>query len=195
MVVARLAAMDDDLWLFRKVAFRLVQRSARRRAEAISSSHGCSAALRSVEPSGGCALSSQRMPSVMSCVRSRICTMVSMPPRFPMPKSLWPRMRKMCLHSCLPMSSSCQPWRLKKVGCGIDIRNWSSGCNACTLAYVQHLRVDHAKRKLEQSDLSVEQISWEVGYEDGAAFRRLFKRLARVTPGTYRRKFAPDRPT
>ncbi|WP_366554469.1 GlxA family transcriptional regulator [Aquibaculum sediminis] len=59
------------------------------------------------------------------------------------------------------------------------------------IAYVHELRVAEAKQKLERTEISIDQISWEVGYEDAAAFRRLFKRIARVTPSTYRRKFAP----
>lgn len=61
------------------------------------------------------------------------------------------------------------------------------------IGYVQRLRVEEAKRRLERTDAPIDQISWEVGYEDAAAFRRLFKRTARVTPGAYRRKFRmPD---
>ncbi len=56
--------------------------------------------------------------------------------------------------------------------------------------YVQHLRIEEAKRQLERTDTPIDQISWEVGYEDAAAFRRLFKRIARVTPGAYRCKFS-----
>ena len=50
------------------------------------------------------------------------------------------------------------------------------------IAHVHQVRIEQAKRKLEQTDLPIDQISWEVGYEDAAAFRRLFKRIARVTP-------------
>ena len=61
------------------------------------------------------------------------------------------------------------------------------------IAYVQHLRVEEAKRRLERTDLSIEKISWQVGYEDPAFFRRLFKRITRITPGAYRKKFnMPD---
>lgn len=70
-------------------------------------------------------------------------------------------------------------------------RRFKRATGLTPIAYVQHVRVDQAKRMLEQSDLPVDQISWEVGYEDAAAFRRLFKRIARVPPSTYRRKFAP----
>lgn len=59
------------------------------------------------------------------------------------------------------------------------------------IAYVHEVRIAEAKRKLEQSHLAVDQISFEVGYEDPSAFRRLFKRIARVSPSLYRRKFAP----
>lgn len=59
--------------------------------------------------------------------------------------------------------------------------------------YVQRVRVEEAKRQLERSASPIDEISWDVGYEDPAAFRRLFKRVARVTPGAYRRKFRiPD---
>jgi AraC-like DNA-binding protein len=42
---------------------------------------------------------------------------------------------------------------------------------------------------LETSSASVETVGREVGYEDAASFRRLFKRLAGMGPGEYRRKF------
>jgi transcriptional regulator GlxA family with amidase domain len=56
--------------------------------------------------------------------------------------------------------------------------------------YVQKVRVEEAKRRLERSDAPVDDKSWDVGYEDAAAFRRLFKRIVRLTPGAYRRKFS-----
>ncbi len=55
--------------------------------------------------------------------------------------------------------------------------------------YLQHLRVEEAKRLLERTDHPVEVISWDVGYEEPAAFRRVFKRLTSLSPGEYRRKF------
>jgi len=55
--------------------------------------------------------------------------------------------------------------------------------------YVTRVRVEEGKRRLEQTDSPIEQISWEVGYEDSAAFRRLFKRITRLTPREYRKRF------
>lgn len=57
------------------------------------------------------------------------------------------------------------------------------------IVYVQHLRVEEAKRRLERTTSSIDEISWNVGYEDPTFFRRLFKRVTGITPGAYRRKF------
>ena len=46
---------------------------------------------------------------------------------------------------------------------------------------MQRIRVEHAKRLLERDGEPVEEISWAVGYEDPASFRRLFKRLTGLT--------------
>jgi len=63
----------------------------------------------------------------------------------------------------------------------------ATGCSPIT--YVQRLRVEEAKRRLERSDAPIDEIGWNVGYEDPAFFRRLFKRVTTITPGAYRRKF------
>lgn len=61
------------------------------------------------------------------------------------------------------------------------------------IEYVQRCRIEEAKRRLERTDLPIDRISWDVGYEEAAAFRRLFKRIVHLTPGEYRRKFnIPD---
>ena len=57
------------------------------------------------------------------------------------------------------------------------------------IAYVQRLRVEDAKRRLERTDAPVDEISWRVGYEDPAFFRRLFRRTTGMAPGAYRRRF------
>jgi transcriptional regulator GlxA family with amidase domain len=54
---------------------------------------------------------------------------------------------------------------------------------------VQRLRIEDAKRRLECSEASVDDISWKVGYEDPAFFRRLFKRTTGLAPGAYRKRF------
>ena len=61
------------------------------------------------------------------------------------------------------------------------------------IVYVQRLRIEDAKRRLERTEAPVDEISWRVGYEDPAFFRRLFKRTTGLAPGAYRKRFRiPD---
>jgi transcriptional regulator GlxA family with amidase domain len=59
--------------------------------------------------------------------------------------------------------------------------------------YVHTLRIEEAKEMLETGTHAVDEIGREVGYEDPASFRRLFKRKAGVTPSDYRRRFGRTR--
>jgi transcriptional regulator GlxA family with amidase domain len=56
--------------------------------------------------------------------------------------------------------------------------------------YIYTLRVKEAKEMLEMTSNAVDHIGREVGYEDPASFRRIFKRTLGLTPSTYRRRFA-----
>lgn len=72
-------------------------------------------------------------------------------------------------------------------------RRFTQATGLAPLAYVQRLRIEDAKRRLERTDAPVDEVSWRVGYEDGAFFRRLFKRTTGMTPGAYRKRFRiPD---
>ena len=72
-------------------------------------------------------------------------------------------------------------------------RRFHNATGLSPIQYVQHLRIDRAKRWLERSTLPIEEISWKVGYEDAAFFRRLFKRITTMTPGAYRSTFTLPR--
>lgn len=70
-------------------------------------------------------------------------------------------------------------------------RRFKAATGYSPLAYVQALRIEEAKQMLETTDESVEIIGRQVGYEDAASFRRLFRRLSGMNPGDYRRKLQP----
>lgn len=72
-------------------------------------------------------------------------------------------------------------------------RRFAQATGLTPLVYVQRLRIEDAKRRLERTEASVDDISWQVGYEDPAFFRRLFRRTTGLAPGDYRRRFRiPD---
>jgi transcriptional regulator GlxA family with amidase domain len=72
-------------------------------------------------------------------------------------------------------------------------RRFTVATGFAPIDYVQRIRVEDAKRRLERTGVSADEISWKVGYEDPAFFRRLFKRLTGMTPGAYRKRFqVPD---
>jgi transcriptional regulator GlxA family with amidase domain len=71
------------------------------------------------------------------------------------------------------------------------VRHFKEATGRMPAAYVQALRVEAAKALLEQSGKPIQTVSAEVGYEDAAFFRCLFKRSTGMTPGEYRAHFAP----
>lgn len=50
-------------------------------------------------------------------------------------------------------------------------------------------RIDHARQLLESTDLAVEQIANEVGFQGGASLREHFSNTLGVSPNAYRRTF------
>ena len=72
-------------------------------------------------------------------------------------------------------------------------RRFKEATGFAPIDYVQRLRIEDAKRRLERTDAPADEISWQVGYEDAAFFRRLFKRRTGLAPGAYRRRFQVPR--
>lgn len=59
------------------------------------------------------------------------------------------------------------------------------GCTATE--YVRQLRLDHGKQLLMETNLTVDQIAQECGYENGFYFSRVFTRHSTMSPSEYRR--------
>jgi transcriptional regulator GlxA family with amidase domain len=72
-------------------------------------------------------------------------------------------------------------------------RRFKMATGLALIDYVQNLRIEEAKRLLEEGDLAADVVSAEVGYEDASFFRRLFRRTTGLTPKGYRRLFAAVR--
>jgi len=77
------------------------------------------------------------------------------------------------------------------LGARTFVRRFKAATGRMPAAYVQALRVESAKTLLERDAKPIQTISAEVGYDDVAFFRELFKRTTGMTPAEYRAHFAP----
>lgn len=71
------------------------------------------------------------------------------------------------------------------------VRHFKAATGRLPGAYLQALRIEAAKHMLERDAKPIQSISSEVGYDDVAFFRGLFKRSTGMTPTDYRAHFAP----
>jgi transcriptional regulator GlxA family with amidase domain len=71
------------------------------------------------------------------------------------------------------------------------VRHFKAATGQLPAGYVQALRIQAAKAMLERDAKPIQTISSEVGYDDVAFFRSLFKRIVKMTPTEYRAHFAP----
>lgn len=79
---------------------------------------------------------------------------------------------------------------------GFGVRNFMRRFKEATgytpLAYLQTLRIEKAKHLLEATRMSLDSITFKVGYEDSNSFRRLFQQRVGLLPAAYRKKFQPQ---
>jgi len=68
-------------------------------------------------------------------------------------------------------------------------RRFKKATNNTVAEYIQRVKVEAAKRSLENSRKNVNDVMYEVGYTDTKAFRSVFKRITGLTPVEYRNKY------
>jgi transcriptional regulator GlxA family with amidase domain len=68
-------------------------------------------------------------------------------------------------------------------------RRFKAATGETPLTYQQNLRVEAAKRLLENGNRSFDEITYRVGYEDSSTFRKVFLKQTRLRPTEYRKKF------
>jgi transcriptional regulator GlxA family with amidase domain len=69
------------------------------------------------------------------------------------------------------------------------VRRFKSATGDSPLLYLQRIRVEAAKDKLEKTMRSIDEITQQVGYEDTNSFRKLFKKNTGLSPREYRNRF------
>ena len=68
-------------------------------------------------------------------------------------------------------------------------RRFTLATGMSPIEYIHTLRLEEAKQMLESTQLPVEAVAMEVGYQDASFFGRLFRRKVALTPAQYRRRF------
>lgn len=75
------------------------------------------------------------------------------------------------------------------------LRRFRKATGDSPVLYLQRIRIEAARRHLELSQDSIEEIAWKVGYEDASSFSRLFRKITGMSPGGYRKKFSLAAPS
>lgn len=69
------------------------------------------------------------------------------------------------------------------------VRRFKKATANTPLQYIQRVKIEVAKQRLESSTQNVNEVMFEVGYNDEKAFRTLFRRFTGLTPHEYRMKY------
>ena len=68
------------------------------------------------------------------------------------------------------------------------VRRFKHATGVPPIEYLQHIRIEKAKKQLEQTNLNISEIINETGYTDPKSFRKVFLKLVGMTASEYRNK-------
>ena len=69
------------------------------------------------------------------------------------------------------------------------IRRFKKATKNTPFEYIQRVKVEVAKKSFESTPLNINEVMYNVGYNDEKAFRKTFKKYTGLSPIEYRRKF------
>ena len=69
------------------------------------------------------------------------------------------------------------------------IRRFKKATTNTPLEYIQRVKIEAAKKALESSPQTINEVMFYIGYSDVKAFRALFKRYTGLTPVAYKNKY------
>ena len=70
------------------------------------------------------------------------------------------------------------------------IRRFKAATNNTPIEYLQRVRIEAAKKALENKDWQLDEIMNAAGYKDIKTFRMIFKRITGLSPQDYRKKYS-----
>lgn len=68
-------------------------------------------------------------------------------------------------------------------------RRFKQATNNSVLEYIQRVKIEAAKRNIENSRKNITEVMFEVGYTDTKSFRSTFKKITGITPLEYRNRY------
>lgn len=72
------------------------------------------------------------------------------------------------------------------------IRRFKKATRNTPLEYLQRVKIEAAKKALENNNKSISALMYDVGYNDMKTFRGIFKRVTGLTPQAYRAKYCRE---
>lgn len=69
------------------------------------------------------------------------------------------------------------------------VRRFKKATLNTPLEYIQRVRVEAAKKRFESTPLHINEVMYDVGYNDEKAFRKTFKKFTGLSPLEYRKKY------
>ncbi len=70
-------------------------------------------------------------------------------------------------------------------------RRFRKATDNSVVEYIQRVRIEAAKKSLESTRKNVNEVMYEVGYNDMKAFRTIFRKVTGLSPVEYRNKYNP----
>ena len=69
------------------------------------------------------------------------------------------------------------------------LRRFKKATSNTPLEYIQRVKIEAAKKKLESSAKTVLEVMYDIGYQDDKAFRYTFRKYSGMSPKEYQRKY------
>lgn len=79
--------------------------------------------------------------------------------------------------------------KLARLGRRTFERRFKEATSNSVMEYVHRIKVEAAKRQFETTRANINEVMYDVGYNDSKSFRVIFKKITGITPNEYRRKY------
>ena len=68
-------------------------------------------------------------------------------------------------------------------------RRFKKATSNTVIEYIQRVKIEAAKKKLEDGQKNINEVMYDVGYSDAKAFRTTFKKITGLSPVGYKNKY------